>query len=98
MPNGPAILHYSVNEKRRIAPTRSDWYVALFAVIAAIAGLIGFGGIASIAVIWIKPAWFNESEPLPWWFFAIGFPFYGGALALAFFAAKLARRRARPAG
>jgi hypothetical protein len=98
MPEDPVILRYSANERRRIAPTRSDWYIALFSVIAGIAGLIGFVGIASMAVMWIKPAWFHQPEPLPWWVFAIGFAFYGLALALAFFAARLARRRARPAG
>ena len=98
MADDPGILSYSRNEKRRIAPSRSDWYIALFSAIAGIAGLIGLVGFVSMAIMWLKPAWFDQSEPMPWWVFVIGFVFYGLAFTLSFFAARLARRRARPAG
>jgi hypothetical protein len=48
--------------------------------------------------MWAKPDWFGQTEAVPWWFLVLGLGFYGAALALAFFAAWLARRRARPAG
>jgi hypothetical protein len=98
MSDRPATLAYSANERRRIAPSRSDWYIALFTVIAAVAGLIGLVGVVGFVVMWAKPAWFFDPSEPPWWYFVIEFLFYGGALTLAFLAARLARRRARPAG
>jgi hypothetical protein len=79
-------------------PTRRDWYVALFTVIAAIAGLFGLMGIVSLVAGLITPTWFDAPEPLPWSFFAFGFTVSGGALALSFIAARLAWRRAGRAG
>jgi hypothetical protein len=93
----PAILAYSANEKRRIAPSRSDGYIALFTVIAVIAGLTGVLGIPPIIVAWAKPEWVGETERPPWSFLVLVLGFHGAALALAFVAGRLAWRRARPA-
>jgi protein-S-isoprenylcysteine O-methyltransferase Ste14 len=98
MADRPGTLEYSRNERRRIAPTRNDWYVALFVTIAAIAGLIGVVGISSMIFLWINLKWLDQPELLPWWVIVVGFLFYGGALTLAYFAGRLARRRVRPAG
>src|SRR5581483_7422594 len=99
MRDRPATLAYSANEQRLTAPRRSDWYIALFTIIAAVAGLIGLLGVVAVVVMWAKPAWFfDPSEPPAPCLFVLGLLFYGVALTLAFVAALLARRRAQPAG
>ena len=93
MRDDPAILAYSGNEKRPITPSRSDCYIALFTVLAVLAGLIGVLGILGVIVMWVKP--FDQDRP-PWSFLLRGLGSSGASLALAFFAGRLARRRARP--
>jgi hypothetical protein len=97
MPGRAASLEYSRNERRRIAPSRSDWYVALFLTISALSGVIGVGGVAAVVLFWINPAWLEQPEQPPEWFVALGLMFYGAATALAYSAARLALRRLRPA-
>ena len=97
MSNQPPSLSYAPKERRRIAPSRSDCYVAMFLMISAIAGVIGVVGVIGLVLIWFAPASLGFPEGPSGLYFGLGLALYGGALTIAFFAGRLVRRRLRPA-
>lgn len=92
----PSLEYAPKDRRRRIAPSRSDCYVGLFLTISAIAGVLGVMGVAWTVLIWVHPDSLGLPEAPSGPDLGLEFALYGGALALAFFAGRLARRRLRP--
>jgi hypothetical protein len=94
----PATLDYSPHARRRVAPSRNDWSMALFIVLAVIAGLIGLAGMAGFFLLWVNPSSLQSPGRPSAWTCALCLVGYASFLTLALMAARFARRRTRPAG